>query len=130
MSRRLSILSAPINVKLNKSMVVNSFIGLAIALIFDDVKELFIREILLRVLNQKMKKKYIRIKSIGVIYNFINPIYLVCLQLFIISYYFLLVIFVILPFVFSKVNILYGLASNVYKTSSKSSPHFFFGKCS
>ena len=70
MSRRLSILSAPINVKLNKSMVVNSFIGLAIALIFDDVKELFIREILLRVLNQKMKKKYIRIKSIGVIFDF------------------------------------------------------------
>ena len=69
-SRKLSILSAPINVKLNKSMVINSFIGLAIALIFDDVKELFIREILLRVLNQKMKKKYIRIKSIGVIFDF------------------------------------------------------------
>ena len=69
-SRKLSILSAPINVKLNKSMVINSFIGLAIALIFDDVKELFIREILLRVLNQKMKKKYIKIKSIGVIFDF------------------------------------------------------------
>ena len=70
MSRRLSILSAPINVKLNKSVVINSFIGLAIALIFDDVKELFIREILLRVINQKMKKKFIRIKSIGVIFDF------------------------------------------------------------
>ena len=69
MSRKLSILSS-INVKLNKNMVMNSFIGLAIALIFDDVKELFIREILLRIVNQKIKKKYIKIESIGVIFDF------------------------------------------------------------
>lgn len=69
MSRRLS-LSTPINVKLNKNLVVNSFIGLAIALIFDDVKELFIREILLRIVNQKMKRKYVKIESLGVIFDF------------------------------------------------------------
>tara|TARA_B100000963_G_C22589681_1_gene654869 strand:- start:780 stop:1064 length:285 start_codon:yes stop_codon:yes gene_type:complete len=68
-SRRLSI-STPINVKLNKNMVVNSFIGLAIALIFDDVKELFIREILLRIVNQKMEKKYVKVESLGVIFDF------------------------------------------------------------
>ena len=68
MSRKLSMLSS-INVKLNKNMVMNSFIGLAIALIFDDVKELFIREILLRIVNQKIKKKYIKIESIGVIFD-------------------------------------------------------------
>jgi hypothetical protein len=67
--RRLS-LSTPINVKLNKNLVVNSFIGLAIALIFDDVKELFIREILLRIVNQKMEKKYVKIESLGVIFDF------------------------------------------------------------
>ena len=67
--RRLS-LSTPINVKLNKNLVVNSFIGLAIALIFDDVKELFIREILLRIVNQKMKRKYVKIESLGVIFDF------------------------------------------------------------
>ena len=69
MSRRLS-LSTPIHVKLNKNLVVNSFIGLAIALIFDDVKELFIREILLRIVNQKMKRKYVKIESLGVIFDF------------------------------------------------------------
>ncbi len=68
-SRRLSI-STPINVKLNKNMVINSFIGLAIALIFDDVKELFIREILLRIVNQKMEKKYVKVESLGVIFDF------------------------------------------------------------
>jgi hypothetical protein len=68
-SRRLSVVS-PINVKLNKTVVMNSFIGLAIALIFDDVKELFIREILLRIINQKLDKKYIRIKSLGVIFDY------------------------------------------------------------
>ena len=67
--RRLS-LSTPINVKLNKNLVINSFIGLAIALIFDDVKELFIREILLRIVNQKMKRKYVKIESLGVIFDF------------------------------------------------------------
>lgn len=69
MSRKLSIVS-PINIKLNKSIILNSFIGLAIALIFDDVKELFINEILLRIVNQKIDKKYIKIESIGVRLDF------------------------------------------------------------
>ena len=69
MSRRLSIIS-PINVKLNKSVILNSFVGLAIALIFDDVKELFIREILLRFVNQKIKRKYIKIERYNVILDY------------------------------------------------------------
>lgn len=68
MIRRLSMVS-PINIKLNKSLILNSFIGLAIALVFDDVKELFINEILLRIVNQKIKKKTIKIESIGVVLN-------------------------------------------------------------
>ena len=69
MSRRLSIVS-PINVKLNKNVILNSFVGLAIALIFDDVKELFIREILLRFINQKIKRKYIKIERYNVILDY------------------------------------------------------------
>ena len=69
MSRRLSIVS-PINVKLNKNVILNSFVGLAIALIFDDVKELFIREILLRFVNQKIKRKYIKIERYNVILDY------------------------------------------------------------
>ena len=68
-SRRISMVS-PINVRLNKTVVMNSFIGLAIALIFDDVKELFIREILLRIINQKLDKKFIKIESLGVIFDY------------------------------------------------------------
>ena len=64
---KTSINFKSMNVKLNKNMVMNSFIGLAIALIFDDVKELFINEILLRIVNQKIKKKYIKVESLGVI---------------------------------------------------------------
>ena len=69
MSRRLSIVS-PINVKLNKNVILNSFVGLAIALIFDDVKELFIREILLRFVNQKIKRKYIKIERYNLILDY------------------------------------------------------------
>ena len=69
MSKRLSIIS-PINVKLNKNVILNSFVGLAIALIFDDVKELFIREILLRFVNQKIKRKYIKIERYNVILDY------------------------------------------------------------
>jgi hypothetical protein len=69
MSRRLSIV-APVNVKLNKNVILNSFVGLAIALIFDDVKELFIKEILLRFVNQKIKKKYIKIERYNVILDY------------------------------------------------------------
>lgn len=61
---------SPINVRLNKTVVMNSFIGLAIALIFDDVKELFIREILLRIINQKLDRKFIKIESLGVIFDY------------------------------------------------------------
>lgn len=68
MSKKLSLVT-PINIRLNKSLILNSFIGLAIALIFDDVKELFINEILLRIVNQKIKKKTIKIESIGVVLN-------------------------------------------------------------
>ena len=69
MSRRLSIV-APVNVKLNKNVILNSFVGLAIALIFDDVKELFIKEILLRFVNQKLEKKYIKIERYNVILDY------------------------------------------------------------
>ena len=69
MSRRLSIV-APVNVKLNKNVILNSFVGLAIALIFDDVKELFIKEILLRFVNQKIEKKYIKIERYNVILDY------------------------------------------------------------
>jgi len=69
MSRRLSIVS-PVNVKLNKNAILNSFVGLAIALIFDDVKELFIREILLRFINQKLEKKYIKIERYNVVLDY------------------------------------------------------------
>lgn len=69
MSRRLSIV-APVNVKLNKNVILNSFVGLAIALIFDDVKELFIKEILLRFVNQKIKRKYIKIERYNVILDY------------------------------------------------------------
>ncbi len=69
MAKKLSVIS-PINIKLNKSLILNSFIGLAIALIFDDVKELFIREILLRIINQKLEKKYIKIESLNVVFDF------------------------------------------------------------
>ena len=66
MSKRLSMVS-PTNIKLNKSLILNSFIGLAIALIFDDVKDLFINEILLKIVNQKIQKKHIKLESIGVV---------------------------------------------------------------
>ena len=69
MSRRLSIVS-PVNVKLNKNAILNSFVGLAIALIFDDVKELFIREILLRFVNQKLERKYIKIERYNVVLDY------------------------------------------------------------
>ena len=69
MSKKLSLVT-PISIRLNKSLILNSFIGLAIALIFDDVKELFINEILLRIVNQKIDKKYIKIESLGVILDF------------------------------------------------------------
>ena len=69
MSRRLSIVS-PVNVKLNKNAILNSFVGLAVALIFDDVKELFIREILLRFINQKLEKKYIKIERYNVVLDY------------------------------------------------------------
>jgi hypothetical protein len=68
-SRRISMVS-PINVRLNKTVIMNSFIGLAIALIFDDMKELFIREILLRIINQKLDKKFIKIESLGVVFDY------------------------------------------------------------
>lgn len=68
-SRRISMVS-PINVRLNKTLIMNSFIGLAIALIFDDMKELFIREILLRIINQKLDRKFIKIESLGVVFDY------------------------------------------------------------
>ena len=69
MPGRYSIPISPLNVRLNKTVIINSFIGLAIALIFDDVKELLIREILLRVVNQKIEKKYIKLESINVVFD-------------------------------------------------------------
>ena len=48
-----------LKVKLNRAVIVNSFIGLVIALIFDDVKELVINEIILKFVNTRVKKKEI-----------------------------------------------------------------------
>lgn len=48
-----------IKVKLNKSIIINTFLGLVIALIFDDMKELIINEIILKFVNKNVEKKNI-----------------------------------------------------------------------
>jgi hypothetical protein len=70
MSNKLSLGSVPLKFKLNKTVILNSFLGFAIALIFDDMKGLIINEIILRIINQKVRKKYIKIDSIGVIFDY------------------------------------------------------------
>lgn len=50
-----------LKVKLNKAIIINSFIGLVIALIFDDVKELIINEIILKFVNTNIKTKEVEI---------------------------------------------------------------------
>ena len=46
-----------LKVKLNRAVIINSFIGLVIALIFDDVKELIINEVILKFVNANIKRK-------------------------------------------------------------------------
>ena len=46
-----------LKVKLNRAVIINSFIGLVIALIFDDIKELIINEIILKFVNANIKTK-------------------------------------------------------------------------
>ena len=48
-----------IKVKLNKSIIINTFLGLVIALIFDDMKKLIINEIILKFVNKNVEKKNI-----------------------------------------------------------------------
>ena len=48
-----------LKVRLNRTVIVNTFIGLVIALIFDDVKELIINEIILKFVNTNVKQKEI-----------------------------------------------------------------------
>tara|TARA_B100000674_G_C37706076_1_gene852898 strand:+ start:64 stop:333 length:270 start_codon:yes stop_codon:yes gene_type:complete len=50
-----------LKVKLNRAVIVNSFIGLVIALIFDDVKELIINEIIIKFVNTNVKTKEIEL---------------------------------------------------------------------
>ena len=50
-----------LKVKLNRAIIINSFIGLVIALIFDDVKELIINEIILKFVNTNIKTKEVEI---------------------------------------------------------------------
>ena len=51
--------------KLNKPLVLNTFLGLVIALIFDDVKELVINEIILKYVNTNIKTKEIRVLNVN-----------------------------------------------------------------
>jgi hypothetical protein len=69
MSKFIS-LGNPLKLKLNKNVIFNSFSGLAIAFIFDDIKDLFINEIVLRIVNQKMKRNNIKINSIDVVFDY------------------------------------------------------------
>lgn len=50
--------------KLNKPLVLNTFLGLVIALIFDDVKELVINEIILKYVNTNIKTKEISVLNV------------------------------------------------------------------
>jgi hypothetical protein len=54
-----------LNFKLNKPLVLNTFLGLVIALIFDDVKELVINEIILKYVNTNIKTKEIRVLNVN-----------------------------------------------------------------
>jgi len=63
-------LGRPLKIKLNKTVIFNSFAGLAIAFIFDDIKDLFVNEIVLKIINQKMKKENIKIELINVTFDF------------------------------------------------------------
>ena len=47
--------------KLNRGLILNTFLGLVIALIFDDVKELIINEIILKFVNTNIETKEIEI---------------------------------------------------------------------
>ena len=46
-----------VSIKLNRNMIVNTFIGLSVALVFDDLRELFINEIILKIVNRNIPKK-------------------------------------------------------------------------
>jgi hypothetical protein len=54
-----------LNFKLDKPLVLNTFLGLVIALIFDDVKELVINEIILKYVNTNIKTKEIRVLNVN-----------------------------------------------------------------
>lgn len=53
-----------LKVKLNRAVIINSFIGLVIALIFDDIKELIINEIILKFVNANIKTKEVDILGV------------------------------------------------------------------
>ena len=53
----MSVHKSLMDFKLNKALIINTFLGLVIALIFDDVKELVINEIILKFVNTNIETK-------------------------------------------------------------------------
>jgi len=71
--------------KLNKPLVLNTFLGLIIALIFDDVKELVINEIILKFINTKIETKKIVIFNTEIdVQKIVDLVVNIILSLFII----------------------------------------------
>ena len=82
-----------VSIKLNRNMIVNTFIGLSIALVFDDLRELFIDEIILKIVNRNIPRKKIKVDKLDVTLNYekiidlaIN-IFITFLFIFIVYYY-------------------------------------------
>lgn len=59
-----------VSIKLNRNMIVNTFIGLSVALVFDDLRELFINEIILKIVNRNIPKKKIKVEKLDVTLNY------------------------------------------------------------
>jgi hypothetical protein len=71
--------------KLNRGLILNTFLGLVIALIFDDVKELVINEIILKFVNTNIKTKEIEILGVKInLQKVIDLLVNILLSLFII----------------------------------------------
>ena len=71
--------------KLNKPLVLNTFLGLVIALIFDDVKELVINEIILKFVNTNIKTKEISVLNVKLnVQKIVDLLVNIILSLFII----------------------------------------------
>lgn len=59
-----------VSIKLNRNMIVNTFIGLSVALVFDDLRELFINELVLKIANRHIPKKKIKVEKLDVTLNY------------------------------------------------------------